>query len=90
MSSDAYYGAGSDDFRGYVWRIPETQVLLEQRREVDAGEWLLEEGETVGTLRECRYLVAEPHHRSLAFAKSAGGTRYLPASLSRPLFRLNG
>lgn len=48
MTSDAYYGAGSDDFRGYVWKIPEASMLLEQRKEIGADLWSLEEGETVG------------------------------------------
>ena len=65
----------SDDFRGYVWKIPEMQVLLEQRRETDAAEWLLEQGETIGTLRECRQPVPAPYLRSLAFTRSAGGIR---------------
>jgi hypothetical protein len=48
LTSDAYYGAGSDDFRGYVWKVPETSMLLEQRKEIDVDRWLLEEDETVG------------------------------------------
>lgn len=52
MASDAYYGAGSDDFRGYVWKIPETPMLLEQRREIGAERWPMEGGETVGTWSE--------------------------------------
>lgn len=50
LSSDVYYGAGSDDFRGYVWKIPETQMLLEQRKEVEVDSWSLEEQETVGKI----------------------------------------
>lgn len=52
LISDAYYGAGSDDFRGYVWKIPETPGLLEQRKEIDADHWSLEDDETIGVLRE--------------------------------------
>jgi len=47
LISDAYYGAGSDDFRGYVWKIPETQMLLEQRKEIGVDQWPLEGNETV-------------------------------------------
>ena len=50
LTSDAYYGAGSDDFRGYVWKIPETPKLLEQRKEINVDRWFLEEDETVGML----------------------------------------
>lgn len=48
MTSDAYYGAGSDNFRGYVWKIPKTSVLLEQRKETSADRWPLEGDDTVG------------------------------------------
>ncbi|KAF5340637.1 hypothetical protein D9611_007483 [Ephemerocybe angulata] len=39
LDSDAFYGAGSDDFRGYLWRIPPTSQLLEQRVEVSPVDW---------------------------------------------------
>jgi len=54
LTSDAYYGAGSDDFRGYVWKIPETQMLLEQRKEIDVGRWMLEGDETIAFTKSPR------------------------------------
>lgn len=48
LTSDAYYGAGSDDFRGYVWKVPETSILLEQRREIGVDRWPLEGDGIVG------------------------------------------
>ncbi|TRM60627.1 WD40-repeat-containing domain protein [Schizophyllum amplum] len=33
-----YYAAGSDDFRGYVWRLPSLAELLERRTEVPRNE----------------------------------------------------
>lgn len=55
MASDAYYGAGSDDFRGYVWKIPETPILLEQRQEIGVDRWVSERDENIGRgiLRLC-------------------------------------
>ncbi|KAL1676900.1 WD40-repeat-containing domain protein [Schizophyllum commune] len=38
-----YYAAGSDDFRGYVWRIPSMEELLERREVVGRGEDVSEE-----------------------------------------------
>ena len=38
-----YYAAGSDDFRGYVWRIPSVEELLERREVVGRGEDVSEE-----------------------------------------------
>lgn len=52
LTSDAYYAAGSDDFRGYVWKIPETPVLLGQRKEISADRWSLEGDEIIGMLRK--------------------------------------
>lgn len=54
LTSDAYYGAGSDDFRGYVWKIPDTSMLLEQRKEINVESWPLEGGETVAFAKSSR------------------------------------
>ena len=35
-----------------MWKIPETPVLLEQRKEIDADRWSLEGGVAVGMLRK--------------------------------------
>jgi WD repeat-containing protein 22 len=43
MSEDILYGAGSDDFRGYVWKIPELSTLLGFRQEISADEWMTHE-----------------------------------------------
>jgi len=43
MNEDILYGAGSDDFRGYVWRIPELSTLLGLRQEINADEWMSHE-----------------------------------------------
>lgn len=37
---DAYYATGSDDFRGYAWKIPNTDELLAARSEVGLGVWV--------------------------------------------------
>lgn len=43
MSEDVLYAAGSDDFRGYVWQVPETGVLMSLRQEISADEWYAQE-----------------------------------------------
>jgi hypothetical protein len=73
-----------------VWKIPETPMLLEQRKEIGVDHWSLEGDETVGMLPN---VLAVRWHSTLgflAFAKSVHGTRFQPVSLSQPLFRLNG
>lgn len=49
MDTDIYYGAGSDDFRGYVWKLPPVTELVEKRIEMTQKEWLATASpETVG------------------------------------------
>ncbi|KAH7885436.1 WD40 repeat-like protein [Phlebopus sp. FC_14] len=43
LNEDVLYGAGSDDFRGYVWQIPELGVLAGLRREIKMNEWFAQE-----------------------------------------------
>jgi len=47
MNEDILYGAGSDDFRGYVWKIPELSTLLGVRQEISADEWMSREWDGV-------------------------------------------
>jgi len=50
LDDDQYYCAGSDDFRAYVWKIPDNAVLLEQRTKIDADAWTnVEDSETIGS-----------------------------------------
>lgn len=39
LETDILYAAGSDDFRGYVWKIPPLSVLEEQRKIFSVNEW---------------------------------------------------
>ncbi|KAG0703749.1 WD40 repeat-like protein [Suillus ampliporus] len=39
MDEDDMYGAGSDDFRAYVWKIPPLSTLQGLRKEITAHEW---------------------------------------------------
>jgi DDB1- and CUL4-associated factor 5 len=39
LETDDLYAAGSDDFRGYVWKIPPLSVLEEQRKVFSVNEW---------------------------------------------------
>jgi WD repeat-containing protein 22 len=48
MDYDAFYGAGSDDFRGYIWQIPPVAQLLEEREEISPVDWLSNASETPG------------------------------------------
>jgi len=43
MDEDDMYAAGSDDFRGYVWKIPPLIALQELRNEIVARDWYTHE-----------------------------------------------
>ena len=36
---DSYYANGSDDFRTYLWKVPEEAALREARSVVDYSDW---------------------------------------------------
>jgi len=43
MDEDDMYGAGSDDFRGYLWKIPSLISLQGLRKEITADDWYAHE-----------------------------------------------
>jgi WD repeat-containing protein 22 len=43
MDEDDMYAAGSDDFRGYVWKIPPLISLQGLRNEITARDWYARE-----------------------------------------------
>ncbi|KDQ62603.1 hypothetical protein JAAARDRAFT_171107 [Jaapia argillacea MUCL 33604] len=38
--NDQFYTTGSDDFRGYVWKIPDLGKLVDSREEISFDEWI--------------------------------------------------
>ena len=47
QEEDGYYGGGSDDFRGYVWKIPTVADLERQRTISDGLNFLPEPDEKI-------------------------------------------
>lgn len=39
MATDEYFSAGSDDFRGYVWKLPDAAEITQRREKVCADNW---------------------------------------------------
>lgn len=48
LNRDSYYSAGSEDFRGYVWQIPDLVSLEQRRKTIKLEDWAAESNETVG------------------------------------------
>ncbi|KAI0317617.1 WD40 repeat-like protein [Amylostereum chailletii] len=71
---DGYYTAGSDDFRGYIWKIPPASALVEQRETISDIDW--NSASDPGAIA-----FTDPRHSS---------SIYVPMELSTPLFHLNG
>jgi len=70
-----YYVAGSDDFRGYGWKIPPIDTLKAQRQVMDADTW--KGTDNVG-------------YTNGWFHSIADDTLYQPMHLSNPTFTLEG
>jgi len=43
-----YLSAGSDDFRGYVWKIPNIEEMKERREVVSKDDWIDDTSKTIG------------------------------------------
>ncbi|KAI9464962.1 WD40 repeat-like protein [Lactarius psammicola] len=71
---EAYYASGSDDFRGYLWKIPALETLENERQIIGADDWLNggEDGAVAFT------------------GSSYSSDKYVPKELSTPLTRLCG
>ena len=86
-----YYTAGSDDFRAYVWKIPDESALLESRKVVEYSDWIKNRrpGE-LGAWIRLTTLVLNAHSFRAGYSATALGPRYVPQEISIPLARLTG
>ena len=39
LDRDCYYAAGSDDFRAYIWKIPDSRELEQKREKIAYERW---------------------------------------------------
>jgi DDB1- and CUL4-associated factor 5 len=90
LDSDQFYCAGSEDFRAYVWKIPEISELVERRIEISSFDWSTQEWADVTGKRFRTRVVDISESWSLAFSEGTKTPRYIPVDLSTPLFRLTG
>lgn len=70
-----YYVAGSDDFRGYGWKIPPIDTLREQRQSLSFDAW--KSNQEIGFMNAW-------------FDSLTDGTLFQPIHLSTPTFTLEG
>lgn len=92
LATDEYFSAGSDDFRGYVWKLPDTAELIERRTAVDADNWETRYSPNeVGKFFFFFFAPALTFSISeLGFSEGNMDPRYVPVELPTPIFRLNG
>ncbi|KAL4250057.1 DDB1- and CUL4-associated factor 8-like protein [Abortiporus biennis] len=74
LSTDEYYSAGSDDFRGYIWKIPDLETLRLNRERVSAKQWN----------------DAPTGDKRVGFTPQMSCARSVPVELSTPVCRLTG
>ncbi len=91
---DMFYVEGSDDFRTYVWKVPEVSALLEGRDVVSCSEWTMNKrpGEIGASQNPDEYVVERVSMMdySVGYSSSLLGPRYVPVDVSVPLARLTG
>ncbi|KAI0059581.1 WD40 repeat-like protein [Artomyces pyxidatus] len=75
IDGDGYYSFGSDDFRGYVWKIPPLTVLSDRRQTISADDWSTTDGPEVVAFTD---------------VSSRREAKIVPLELPTPLFHLNG
>lgn len=92
LAIEEYFSAGSDDFRGYVWKLPDAAEMIERRQKVSADEWAAGDSlPDVGKLFWRLGLLGISFPMSTSgFAEGQRKPRYVPVELSTPIFRLNG
>ncbi|TCD60396.1 hypothetical protein EIP91_010234 [Steccherinum ochraceum] len=78
LHTDEYYAAGSDDFRAYVWKIPDLRELTQRRESIAYERWQ--------HLQES----ADQREPIVGFTSRNQDARCVPIDLSTPLFRLGG
>ncbi|KAH6912682.1 WD40-repeat-containing domain protein [Coprinopsis sp. MPI-PUGE-AT-0042] len=91
QSSDTFYGAGSDDFRAYLWKIPSIAKLVEWRNEISAVDWAASsrESETIGKSPTNGNLAfTEPNQ--IPFTEGFAKSKIIPLDISQPFCRLTG
>ncbi|KAI0345939.1 WD40 repeat-like protein [Trametopsis cervina] len=89
LDRDEYYSAGSEDFCGYVWEIPEVQTLKQRREIVSDTSFYGRDPATVGEADSLALIITE-YLISSGFASNSGGERCIPVELHTPLSRLGG
>ncbi|THH27002.1 hypothetical protein EUX98_g7186 [Antrodiella citrinella] len=81
LETDIYYSAGSDDFRTYVWKIPDLEELEQRRERIAYERW-----QNIGEVDE----TGDPRQPVIGFTSRNNDARTIPVDLSTPLFRLGG
>jgi len=75
LDVDDMYAAGSDDFRGYVWKIPSISQLKSARKELSAEDWSN---------------MVDLEQTTVAFSEGRKERKYIPVEIPTPFCRLTG
>ncbi|KIM43179.1 hypothetical protein M413DRAFT_18290 [Hebeloma cylindrosporum] len=84
---DDMYAGGSDDFRGYVWRIPSVSQLTAVRNEISASEWETREmGSSVAFSEGRKESKFVPYEISTPLCRLTGHKSIVNTALFHPHF----
>ncbi|KAJ3731186.1 WD40 repeat-like protein [Lentinula guzmanii] len=88
ISDVDYYCGGSDDFCGYLWKIPSVERLIAQREEISVSEWRLDISSTVGFTEKSDSPKFVPTEISTPSAILKGHNSIVNTTLIHPQFPL--
>lgn len=87
FDSDQFYCVGSEDFRAYVWKVPELSELAERRIEISSLDWSTQEWANVTAFSDGtktpRYI---PVDLSMPLFRLTGHSSIVNATLIHPHF----
>ncbi|KAK7028151.1 hypothetical protein VNI00_014966 [Paramarasmius palmivorus] len=86
--TDLYYCAGSDNFCGYLWKIPPAEELVEKRAVLMSNNWQLEGCNTVGFTENMTALKYVPVELATPSAVLKGHNSIVNTTLIHPYFPL--
>ncbi|ESK95196.1 wd repeat domain 22 [Moniliophthora roreri MCA 2997] len=86
--TETYYCAGSDDFCGYLWKIPPVEELIQRREVIPSDDWLLQDCRTIGFAESMTSLRYVPVDLSTPSAVLKGHDSIVNSTLIHPYFPL--
>ncbi|KAL0069092.1 hypothetical protein AAF712_003778 [Marasmius tenuissimus] len=79
-----YYCAGSDNFCGYLWKIPPIEELISMREEISFHDWYRKDSRTIGFTKKSNSTRYIPHELSTPAAILKGHDSIVNTAVMHP------